>query len=108
MPRYLFKVSYTTSGIAGVLEEGGSSRREVAGQLVASVGGTMESFHFAFGAVDAYVTAELPDAAAAASVAMRVSAEGVAGVETVALLDPSEIDDAAAKARDAEYRAPGA
>lgn len=106
MPKYLFKVSYTTSGIQGVLKEGGSGRQIVAEELMRSLGGQVESIYFAFGDVDAYVIAELPDAAAAASASMRVSAGGGASVQTTALLEPSEIDEAAN--RESQYRPPGA
>jgi len=34
MPKYLFEGSYTEQGLKGVLQEGGSKRREAAEQLV--------------------------------------------------------------------------
>ena len=45
MPKYLFEISYTREGLAGVLKEGGSRRRDVAAELAESVGGTLESFY---------------------------------------------------------------
>ena len=61
MPKYLLKVQYTGEGLAGVMEEGGSARRAIAEQLAKSVGGSVETFHFAFGDVDAYLICDLPD-----------------------------------------------
>ena len=61
MPKYLLKVRYTGDGIQGVLRDGGSARRAAAQDLAKSVGGSIESFYFAFGEEDAYVICDLPD-----------------------------------------------
>lgn len=95
MAKYLVMVNYNAEGIRGVLDKGGSSRRDVAAAAVAGLGGQLESFHFAFGGDDAYVIAELPDNVAAASLAMTVSASGMVSAKTVVLLTPEEIDRAA-------------
>jgi uncharacterized protein with GYD domain len=105
MPKYLFVASYTTEGLLGVLEEGGSGRREAVEQLAKSVGGSLESFHFAFGEEDAFVICDLPDNEAAAAIGLTVSASGRATVRTVPLLTPEQID-AATKLSPA-YRVPG-
>ena len=106
MPKFLFETSYTLEGVKGVQSAGGSSRRDVVAQLAESVGGRLESFHFAFGDHDAYVIVDLPDNETATAVALTVNAAGGATVRTVALLTPDEVD-AAAK-RSVEYRPPGA
>jgi uncharacterized protein with GYD domain len=106
MPKYLLKVSYTGEGLAGVMQEGGSARRAIAEQLAKSVGGSVETFHFAFGDVDAYVICDLPDNKAAARVAMTVSATGRVAITTVPLLTIDEVDEIAAGAR-ISYTAPG-
>lgn len=105
MPKYLLQVSYTLEGVKGVLKDGGSARRAVAQAAVKSAGGKVESFHFAFGSTDAYVIAELPDNAAAAALALTVSAGGGATVATTALLTPEEIDKAVGTT--VKYRPPG-
>jgi uncharacterized protein with GYD domain len=97
VPRYLWKASYTTSGVKGVATEGGSSRREAVRHATESVGGTLDAFYFAFGDTDAYVIADLPDNEAAAAIALAVNGSGGATVETVTLLTPEEIDAAAKK-----------
>ena len=42
--------------------------------MATGVGGSLESFHFAFGDVDAYVIVDLPDDEAAAAIAFTVGA----------------------------------
>lgn len=106
MGKYLLKVSYTLDGVRGVLAEGGSARRSVAEAAAKAAGGSVEEFYFAFGGTDVFVIADLPDNAAAASLALTVTAGGGATVETVVLLEPAEIDEAVAKK--ILYRPPGA
>jgi uncharacterized protein with GYD domain len=106
MPKYLLKVQYTGEGLAGVMKDGGSARRAIAEQLAKSVGGSVETFHFAFGDVDAYLICDLPDNKAAAKIAMTVSGSGRVTITTVPLLTIDEIDDIAAGSH-VEYVAPG-
>jgi uncharacterized protein with GYD domain len=105
VPKFLIKASYTLDGVKGLRSNGGSSRRDAVAQTAESVGGTLESFHFAFGDADAYVIVDLPDNEAAAAVALTVNASGGATTRTVVLLTPEEVDGAAE--RSVAYRAPG-
>jgi len=105
MPKYLIEASYTREGIEGVLRAGGSSRVEAVKEAAGSVGGKLESFHFAFGDHDAIVIVEAPDNEAAAAVALTVNASGGATSRTTVLLTPEEVDDAAK--RSVDYAAPG-
>ena len=105
MPKFLFEASYSTAGVKGVQSAGGSSRRDAVAEVAESVGGSLESFYFAFGDSDAYVVVDLPDNESAAAVALTVNATGAATVKTVVLLTPDEVD-AAAK-RSVKYRPPG-
>jgi uncharacterized protein with GYD domain len=107
MPKFLFEAMYTQDGVRGVQSAGGSSRRDAVAAMAESVGGTLESFYFAFGERDAYVTVDLPDNESAAAVALAVNASGGANVKTVVLLTPEEVD-AAAKRSGVDYRSPGA
>jgi uncharacterized protein with GYD domain len=106
MARYLLEVSYTQSGVQGVMKEGGSSRRDLIAKLLADGGGTLESFDFAFGENDVIVIIDVPDHATAAALSMVVDASGAARVKTTPLISPEEID----RAKDIKigYRAPGA
>jgi uncharacterized protein with GYD domain len=106
VPKFLFEASYTLDGVKGVQSAGGSSRRDAVARVAESVGGRLESFHFAFGDRDAYVIVDLPDNESATAVALTVNAAGGATVRTVVLLTPEEVDEAAK--RSVEYRPPGA
>jgi uncharacterized protein with GYD domain len=106
MPKYLITGSYTVQGAQGVLASGGSDRAAAVAKTATSVGGTLDSFYFAFGSDDFYVTVDLPGNAAAAAVAMTVAAAGGATARTIVLLTPDEVD--AAMKLSPSYRAPGA
>ena len=105
MAKYLVIASYNADGIQGVIEKGGTARREAVEKLVADMGGTVESFYFSFGDADAYVTTDLPDNVSAAALAMAVGASGKVSCRTVVLLTPEEVDRAAQTK--VNYRAPG-
>ena len=46
MPKYLFHGTYTPEGYRGLMDEGGTKRREAAEKALASVGGSLEAFYF--------------------------------------------------------------
>jgi uncharacterized protein with GYD domain len=105
MAKYLLRASYTTEGVTGLLKGGGSARREAVEKMAKALGGDLEAFYFAFGEHDAHVIVDLPDNVTAAAVALVVNASGGVAVETVVLLTPEEVDEAARKSVD--YRPPG-
>jgi uncharacterized protein with GYD domain len=105
MAKYMVKVKYTQDGIKGLLKDGGTARVEAVNQLLKSVGGTVESFYFAFGAEDGFVILDVPDVVSAAALSLTVGAAGGATTEVVQLLTPAEID--AASKKSPSYRAPG-
>ena len=105
MPKYLFSGSYIGEGLKGLLKDGGSGRREAVEKLMTSLGGKMESFHFAFGADDFFIIAETPDNIKAAAGALIAAASGAVTVKTTVLLTPEEVDEATKISGD--YRPPG-
>jgi uncharacterized protein with GYD domain len=105
MPKYLFQANYVGEGVKGLLKEGGSSRRAAVEKAAQSMGGKLEAFYYAFGDVDAYVVVDFPDNAAAAAMALTVSASGVAVTKTTVLMTPEELDIAVKKTP--SYRPPG-
>ena len=105
MAKYLIMGNYVGEGVAGLLKEGGSSRRDAAAKLVESLGGKMESFYYAFGGSDVFGIMDLPDNSAAASLALTVNASGAVKIRTVPLMTPEEVDEATKKSP--AYRAPG-
>jgi uncharacterized protein with GYD domain len=105
MAKFLFQASYTPEGARGLRKEGGTARRAAVQHAVESLGGSLESFHFGFGRRDAYVIADLPDVEAAAAVSLTVGGGGAVELETVALLTPEQVDEAAK--RSVDYTPPG-
>lgn len=106
MPKYLFRASYTASGAAGLLKEGGTSRAKVVEALAASVGGSVETMYWAFGEDDFFCIADMPDARAAAALSLTVGASGAVSITTSELLSAAEVDEVVR--RRVEYRPPGA
>ena len=82
-----------------------SQRAAAIADMCASLGGSLESFHFAFGNVDAFVICDLPDDEAAAAAAFSVGASAATQVTTIKLLTLEEAD--AAISRSVGYRPPG-
>jgi uncharacterized protein with GYD domain len=106
MSKYLIKASYSPEGMKGVMAKGGTARVQAIEKLVGGVGGSMESFYFAFGGDDVYIVVDAPSAEAMAAVAGRVTSTGVLSTyETVVLLTAEQIDAAAGMAVD--YTPPG-
>ena len=106
MPKYLYQANYTSTGMQGLLKEGGSSRRQVFEDLAKEQGGELESFYYAFGGADLYMIFDLPDATTAAAVSLVITAGGALSISTVQLITPEEIDAAVNKT--VNYRPPGA
>ena len=94
----------------GLLQDGGSKRRESVEQAVKSLGGTLESFYYAFGDVDVLGVADLPDNVSSTTFSLLVAAGGGATIKTTVLITPEEVDQATdlAKEKMAAYRPPGA
>ena len=106
MAKYLIKASYSAEGLKGVMKAGGTSRVKAVEAAVESVGGTLDSFYFALGSDDVYVTVDVPDNTAAMAMAAAVGSSGaIDRYETVVLLSPSEVDEAMNVAVD--YAPPG-
>jgi uncharacterized protein with GYD domain len=105
MGKYLFEAKYSAEGTKGLIRDGASGRRDAVEKAVVAAGGRLESFYFAFGSADAYVTVDLPNNTAAAAMALAVNQAGGASVKTVVLMTVAEADEATKKA--IAYRPPG-
>lgn len=105
MPKFLIHASYTSQGVKGLADQGGSKRKQAAEGLVKELGGRLESFYFTFGESDAIAIVDVPDNASAAAAAMIVNATGAVQTRTTVLLTPEELDEAANK--HAPYSPPG-
>lgn len=69
LPKYLIGVNYTLDDVKGLKAEGGSARGAAATALIEGLGGTVESFYFAFGDTDVYLIVDMPDTASVAAAA---------------------------------------
>ena len=105
MPKYMIQASYVGEGLKGLLKEGGTKRREAVAQVIESMGGTLESFYYAFGDYDVVGVADMPDNVSSVAFSLMVNASGVINAKTTVLLTPEEIDQATKKIGD--YRPPG-
>jgi uncharacterized protein with GYD domain len=106
MAKYLIKASYSTEGVRGVMQEGGTSRVNAVRRALEGLGGSLESLYFAFGSDDVYVTISAPGNTAAMAMSAAVGSSGAFDrYETVVLLEPSEVDQAMDMAVD--YAPPG-
>jgi uncharacterized protein with GYD domain len=105
MAKYLFHANYVGDGVKGLIKDGGTGRRAAVEKLATSVGGTLESFYYAFGDTDLYIIVDCPDHASALAVSLIVNATGSATCKVTVLLTPEEMD--AATKKTPHYTAPG-
>jgi uncharacterized protein with GYD domain len=105
MPKYLITANYTSEGMAGVRAAGAKSRIDAVSTMLEAMGGSLESFYFAFGDTDVYAIAEAPDDEAAAAVAIAINSSGAVSIQTTKLLSVEQIDEALR--RSVDYTPPG-
>jgi uncharacterized protein with GYD domain len=105
MGKYLYHGSFTADGLRGIMKEGGTSRTKAVSTLAESLGGSLDSYYFAFGDDSYFVVVDLPSDEAAAACAIVVSASGAVSNSTIKLLTPEQVD--AAIKLSPNYRAPG-
>jgi uncharacterized protein with GYD domain len=105
MPKFMIQASYVGEGLNGLLKEGGSKRHEAVKQAIEKMGGTLETFYFAFGDFDVFGIADMPDNVSSAAFSMMINASGAINAKTIVLLSPEEMDQATRKT--VEYRPPG-
>ena len=105
MPKYLISGSYVGEGIKGLLKDGGTKRKETVNRLMGSLGGTVESMHFAFGDDDFFIIVDGPDNVKIAAGSLIASSTGAVSTKVTVLLTPEELDEVSGIS--VEYRPPG-
>ena len=105
MGKYLIRGNYVGDGIAGLMSEGGSKRRDAARAAIESVGGTMDCMYYAFGDTDVYGVCDFPDEASATALSLLFNSSGSVAVRLTPLMTPEDLVSAASKSP--TYRAPG-
>lgn len=105
MPKFLVEASYTVEGLKGLHKDKATGRQAAVTQAVQSLGGALDSMHFALGERDVIIVVDLPDTIAAAALGAAVAGSGLVSTRATALLTVAEMDQALA--RTANYRGPG-
>lgn len=105
MSKYLVTGNYNAEGAKGLMQEGGSKRLAAATAAIESVGGSVDSFYYAFGDDDVIGIVDFPDDASATAVSLMINSSGAVSIKLTPLMAVEEIDAAATKT--ASYRAPG-
>ena len=105
MPKYLIQGSYSAQGLKGLLQEGGSKRREAVEQLTKGMGGRLEVFYYAFGSDDFVIIVDLPSNVDATALSLAANASGAVESRITVLITPEEVDQATKKT--VKFRPPG-
>ena len=105
MTKYLFQGNYVGQGIKGLMQEGGSKRRDAVVKALESVGGSLESIYYAFGETDVLGVFDIPEQSSAVALSLMINSSGAVNVRLTPLMTPEDIDAAVGKTP--AYRAPG-
>jgi uncharacterized protein with GYD domain len=109
MPKYAVFFSYTSEYWNRMIEHPGD-RTEAVRDLARSVGGTLESIYWMFGAWDGFLVVDAPSSIQAGGLSVAVGSTGVLRhIETHELLDQGQLHEVLESARNARdaYRRPG-
>ena len=105
MTKYFFQANYVGDGIRGLMQEGGSKRRDAVVKALESVGGSLECIYYAFGETDVLGVLDIPDQSSAVALSLMINSSGAVDLRLTPLMSPEDIDAAASKTP--SYRAPG-
>ena len=105
MTKYLFQGNYVGQGIKGLMQEGGSKRREAVVKALESVGGSLECIYYAFGETDVLGVFDIPDQSGAVALSLMINSSGAVDLHLTPLMTPEDLDAAVSKTP--SYRAPG-
>ena len=108
MPQFLMQFKYVSRSIKGLVEQPDVDHAAQASKMVASLGGTVLGYWYAFGEFDGMVLREAPDSATVAAGAIAIGGTGeVSRLETTVLLTMDDAREAARKAGRATHLPPG-
>jgi uncharacterized protein with GYD domain len=105
MTKYFFQANYEAQGFKGLMQEGGSKRRDAVIKALESVGGSLECFYYAFGDTDVLGVFDIPDQPSAAALSLMINSSGAVNLSLTPLMTPEDLDAAVSKTPD--YRPPG-
>ena len=106
MALYLGRFAYTQQAVKAMVANP-QDRSAAAAEAAVSLGVKLIGYWFALGEFDGVFIAEAPDNATAAGLAMAIAGSGaLSKIETTALLDMQEAQEAMRKAAQVSYRPP--
>ena len=94
MAKYLITGSYTADGVKRLFEDGAQSRVESSVNLAAALGGTVETFYYAFGTDDFVLIVDAPGNVSVAAASLHANATGISHPRVVVLMTAEEMDAA--------------
>lgn len=108
MAIFIFQGRYTKEAMRGMVDNP-EDRSIATGKMVEAAGGRLISYYVTLGEWDFIVTADLPDQATAAAVAMAVAAAGGIDSHIIAAMTTAEAKAAMERAKDlrAAFATPG-
>jgi len=109
MPKYAIFFTYSSDTWARMIKSPGD-RAAAVRQLAGSVGGSLESLYWMFGAYDGIAVADVPDSVSAAAISVAVGSTGaLKHLETHELFTQDQLSQMLSRAKDAAqaYQPPG-
>ena len=109
MPKYAIFFTYSSDTWAQMMKSPGD-RAAAVRQLADSVGGSLESLYWMFGAHDGIAIADVPDSVSAAALSVAVGSTGaIKDLETHELFTQEQLNQRLLRAKDAAqvYQPPG-
>ncbi len=102
----MYSGNYTEAGIKGLLNEGGTARKEETIRVVEALGGKVEAYYWCYGEIDFMTIMEFPDNIAVTGMALNVAASGKFKGHITPLITSDEMDTMI-KVDMANFRYPG-
>ena len=102
----MYSGSYTKKGVKGLLEEGGTARRDETIRMVASLGGEVEAYYWCYGKEDFVAIMDFPDHTTVTGMALNIAASGTFTGNLTPLISVEEMDEMV-KVKLSDYRLPG-
>ena len=106
MSKFMYSGSYTKKGVNGLLEEGGTARRDETIRMVASLGGEVEAYYWCYGKEDFVAIMDFPDHTTVTGMALNIAASGTFTGNLTPLISVEEMDEMV-KVNIGDYRLPG-
>jgi uncharacterized protein with GYD domain len=104
MAKYLVKVSYNPDNIKDLLTDGAPDCRKTVEELIAPMGGKLESFYYTFGGYGVFCVSDIRDDITGAALKLEIEKSGVVTCLTAVLIYPEDIDKM--KSKSAHYPVP--